>query len=242
MTDLIRIVVGFDRRAPVLYDVATHSIQRRASRPVSFIPLNLGLLEKSGLMTRDISENQSTEFAFSRFLAPYLAGYEGWVIFMDNDVIALDDIAKLYDLRDDRYAVMCVQHEHNPNISTKFLGEKQTVYEKKNWSSVMLMNAAKCRALTPEYVNSASGLELHRFHWLESDDQIGALPPEWNNLVGISEGALEDQKLLHYTDGGPYYSEFEDCKWAKVWTDERDHMLDTREVKLDARPAVAKAS
>ncbi len=233
----IRIVVGYDRRTPIIYYVLTHSITRRASQPVSFTPLSLDTLERSATMTRDVVENQSTEFAFSRFLAPYLVNYEGWVIFMDNDVVVLDDIVKLWELRDDRYAVMCVKHEHNPNISVKFLGEKQTVYPKKNWSSVMLMNAARCKALTPEYVNSASGLDLHRFNWLESEDEIGALPPEWNNLVGISGGKLEDQKLLHYTDGGPYFKDYQDCHWADVWTEERDHLLTTREVKLYARAA-----
>ena len=33
----------------------------------------------------------------------------------------------------------------------------------------MLMNCARCKALTPEYVNSATGLELHQFKWLGDD-------------------------------------------------------------------------
>ena len=78
-------------------------------------------------------------------------------------------------LRDDRYAVMCVKHDHNPTEDVKFLGEKQTRYQKKNWSSVMLFNCAQCKALTPDYVNTASGLELHQFKWLTSDEEIGAL-------------------------------------------------------------------
>ena len=31
----------------------------------------------------------------------------------------------------------------------------------------MLMNCRKCTTLTPDYVNKASGLELHQFKWLE---------------------------------------------------------------------------
>ena len=239
MIEPIRVYIGYDRRVPIVYHVTSHSIMRHASRPISITPLSLDPLGRSKLMTRPIVQNQSTEFAFSRFLAPYLAGYKGWIIFMDNDMVVLDDIANLYDLRDDRYAVMCVKHDHVPTISEKFLGEKQTTYEKKNWSSVMLMNAERCKALTPEYVNSASGLELHRFHWLESDDEIGALPPEWNNLVGISDGALEDQKLLHYTDGGPYYDAYKDCKWAHVWENEQKHLLTTIEESLSGEAVVA---
>jgi hypothetical protein len=221
----IRIFVGHDRRTPIVYHVACHSILTRASTPVSFTPLAMNALKTAGLMRRPLLSNQSTEFSFSRFLTPYLAGYRGWAIFMDNDVVVLEDIAKLWALRDDRYAVMCVKHDHRPANEIKFLGEVQTTYEKKNWSSVMLMNCARCAALTPDYVNTASGLALHRFHWLGDDSLIGELPPEWNHLVGYSEGRREDQKLLHFTDGGPYYDAYKDCKWADAWVAERDDML-----------------
>ena len=92
-------------------------------------------------------------------------------MFMDCDMLVLEDIAKLWALRDEKYAVMCVKHDHVPKEKTKFLGAQQTKYEKKNWSSVMLFNCAKCTALTPGYVNSASGLDLHRFNWLHQLDR-----------------------------------------------------------------------
>jgi hypothetical protein len=94
---------------------------------------------------------------------------------------------KLWDLRDERYAVQVVKHQHVPTETTKFLGAVQTKYEKKNWSSLMLMNCGKCKALTPEYVNTASGLELHQFKWLGDDSLIGALPAQWNHLVGYDD-------------------------------------------------------
>jgi hypothetical protein len=229
---VLDIYIGHDRRAPILSSVAQHSIIRRTSSPVRVTLLAANVLANAGIFEREATENQSTEFAISRFLVPYLAGFEGWALFMDNDMIVLDDIADLFKLRDDKYAVMCVKHDHVPEIKTKFLGEKQTVYPKKNWSSVMLMNCSKCRALTPEYVGKASGLELHRFQWLESEDLIGELPYTWNHLVETSPGELADQKLLHYTDGGPYYKDYQDCKWAEVWVQERDALLQTREMSL----------
>jgi hypothetical protein len=228
----IRIFIGFDRRAPILYHVACHSILSRASAPVSFTPLHLPTLQKAGLFDRPLLENQSTEFALSRFLTPYLAGFEGWAIFMDNDIIARADIAELWALRDDSYAIRCVKHEHVPGNQKKFLGEQQTTYPKKNWSSVMLMNCARCTALTPDYVSTATGLDLHRFNWLGDDSLIGDLPPEWNHLVETSAGDLEDQKMLHYTDGGPYYEAYRDCQWAEEWTGEQARMMQTREVSL----------
>lgn len=171
---MIRIFIGYDPREAVAYHVLSHSIHARATAPVSIAPLKLG--ELTEVFWREPVSLQSTEFSFSRFLTPYLCDFEGWAIFMDCDMLVLDDIAKLWALRDDRYAVMCVKHNHVPKEERKFLGAVQTKYEKKNWSSVMLMNCAKCTALTPDFVNSASGLELHRFQWLESDDLIGEVP------------------------------------------------------------------
>ena len=111
-----------------------------------------------------------------------------------------------------------VKHHHVPEETTKFLGNPQSKYEKKNWSSVMLFNNTKCRALTPQYVNTATGLELHRFQWLGDDDLIGDIPHRWNHLVGYDETvAVGDVSNLHYTIGGPYFNEYKDTDYAKEW-------------------------
>ncbi len=227
---MIRVFIGYDRREAVGLHVLHHSIIRRASAPVAVTPIALDHLNRT--FRRDLDPLQSTEFAFSRFLTPWLAGYEGWAIFMDCDCVCLADIAELWALRDDRYAVMCVKHDHRPEGTRKFLGAAQTQYEKKNWSSVMLMNAARCRALSPAYVAGASGLDLHRFRWLGDDGLIGALPDRWNHLVGYSDGPLEAQAILHYTEGAPYFAAYSDAKWADVWRQERDAMLAVAEVAL----------
>ena len=100
-------------------------------------------------------------------------------------MLMLDDIANLWELRDERYAVQVVKHDHVPKEDIEVPGRsRRRKYEKKNWSSVMLFNSARCTALTPEYVNTASGLELHQFKWLGDDALIGELPPRWNHLVG----------------------------------------------------------
>lgn len=97
-------------------------------------------------------------------------------------MLCTGDISELWGKRDSQYAVRVVKHDYQAS-GTKFLGQPQTPYAKKNWSSVMLFNNDKCKALTPDYVNTASGLELHQFKWLASDDQIGELPERWNQLV-----------------------------------------------------------
>lgn len=221
---MINVYIGFDPREAVAFSVLAGSIHARASEPVSIAPLMLSQLK--GTLTRERHPLQSTDFSFSRFLVPYLSGYSGWSVFMDCDMLMLDDIARLWALREDRYAVMVVKHNHVPVETIKFLGEPQTKYDKKNWSSVMLFNNARCRALTPEYVNSASGLELHQFKWLEGDECIGALPERWNHLVGYST-PRRDAALVHYTVGGPYFEKYHDCEYAEEWRQEREWMLRT---------------
>ena len=147
-------------------------------------------------------------------------------MFMDCDMLVLDDIADLWVLRNERFAVQVVQHDHRPEDTTKFLDQPQTTYEKKNWSSVMLMNCARCAALTPEYVNTASGLDLHRFRWLGDDGLIGELPQRWNHLVDYDPPlAAEVISNLHFTNGGPWFDEYADCVYADLWFAERDRMI-----------------
>ncbi len=221
---MIRIFIGYDPREAVAFHVLSHSIHARASEAVSIAPVALS--ELKGVFTREKESLQSTDFSFSRFLVPYLCDYQGWAVFMDCDMLVTADIAELWALRDDHYAVMCVKHNHVPKEERKFLGAVQTKYEKKNWSSVMLMNCAKCTALTPEFVNTASGLELHRFQWLDSDDQIGEIPHGWNHLVDYDpELPVDEISNLHYTIGGPYFPAHDTCGYAAEWFREKERML-----------------
>jgi hypothetical protein len=219
---VIPVFIGYDPREAIAFSVLAYSIHARSSQPVVVAPLMLSQL--GGVLTRPRHPLQSTDFSFSRFLVPYLSGYQGWSVFMDCDMLMRDDIAKLWSLRDERYAVQVVKHDHRPVEKTKFLGEKQTSYEKKNWSSVMLFNNARCPRLTPDYVNSASGLELHQFKWLDDERLVGGLPARWNHLVDYDPPSAE-VSLAHFTIGGPYFAEFAGCAFADEWRAERDAML-----------------
>ena len=230
----IRVFIGFDGRERVAFSVLAHSIQKRSSVPVSITPVMLSQL--AGAYRRPRDPLQSTEFSFSRFLTPYLCGYQGWAIFMDCDMLMLDDVSRLWRLRDERYAVQVVKHTHVPKEAKKFLGAVQTRYDKKNWSSVMLMNCGRCDALTPDYVNRASGLELHQFKWLDNDELIGEIPSRWNHLVGY-DAPRADAALVHYTIGGPYFKEYEGCEYSREWWQEHDDML-----RVEQRVKAAAAS
>jgi lipopolysaccharide biosynthesis glycosyltransferase len=221
MSKNIRVFIGYDSNMPVAFSVLSHSIHVRASLPVSIMPIMLSQLQ--GVFARERDPLQSTEFSFTRFLTPYLCNFEGWSIFMDNDILVLDDIAKLWALRDERYAVQVVKHIHVPKEDIKFLDQPQTKYEKKNWSSVILFNNARCKVLTPEFINTTTGLMLHQFKWLADESLIGELPHKWNHLVDYDPPNPE-VSLVHYTLGGPFYNEFMECEYAEEWFAEREQM------------------
>ena len=219
---MINIFIGYDEGEKIAYSVLSESIRQHSSEPVSITPLDLSTTRN--IFTRKKQPNQSTEFAFSRFLMPYLSNYEGWSIFMDCDMLLRTDINNLWKLKDDDYAVMCCKHDYEPNQNAKFRGAKNEPFPKKNWSSMMMMNNAKCKALTPEFVNTATGLELHQFRWLESEDLIGSLPLTWNWLVSEYDYNVKADNV-HFTLGGPYFKGYEKSDYANEWYRVYDELI-----------------
>jgi hypothetical protein len=77
----------------------------------------------------------------------------------------------------------------------------------------------KNKILTPELISdtNTTGKYLHRFSWLD-DSEIGTLSHEWNWLVGwYKEPEDGSPKLLHYTEGGPWFERYKDCEFADKW-------------------------
>ena len=210
---MIPIFIGYDSKVKIAYHVLAESILRNSSTPVTISPIYLGNLKN--IYTRKQDSLASTEFSFSRFLVPYLMNYNGWAIFMDSDMVMLSDITELWNLRNEKYALQVCKHDYTPNSKNKFLGNNQTIYAKKNWSSLMLMDCSKCKTLTPEYVNTKSGLELHQFKWLD-EDLIGSIPLEWNWLAG-EYPYKKDVHNIHFTEGGPYFKDYKNTEYANEW-------------------------
>ena len=212
---MIPIFIGYDSKVKIAYHVLSESILRNSSTPVTISPINLNNLKN--IYTRKQDPLASTEFSFSRFLVPHLMNYNGWAIFMDSDMVMLSDITELWNLRNEKYAIQVCKHDYTPTSKNKFLGNNQTIYAKKNWSSLMLMDCSKCKTLTPEYVNTKSGLELHQFKWLD-ENLIGSIPLEWNWLVG-EYPYKKDVHNIHFTEGGPYFKDYKNTEYANEWFD-----------------------
>jgi len=215
----LRIFIGYDAVESVAYHTLCQSIIDSCNVPVSFTPIKRTMLP---MFTRPRDMKQSNEFSFSRFLTPYLAGYDGPALFMDLDMLLRANIRELFELYDERYAVMVCKHDYVPKNETKYLGAVQYRYSRKNWSSVMLFNCGHdhCRRLTPEYVNKAEPATLHRFWWTH-DDYVGELPLEWNWLVGEYD-YNPNAKNVHFTIGGPYFEEYANCDYSDEWVGAND--------------------
>lgn len=233
----LRIYLGWDPREDEAWQVAAHSILSRAKVPVSITPLKLARFQQHGLMRRPLeageyqttdvisAARQSTEFATSRFLVPFLA-HTGIALFMDCDVVCLADVGELAALFDPACAVQVVKHAglHEGSLAAalKMDGQEQQHYARKNWSSVVLWNCdhEAHRRLTLDGVNGCRGLDLHQFWWLR-DAEIGALPPEWNWLCGVQPKPAIP-KIAHFTLGGPWLPGWPGAAHDEIYLNERN--------------------
>ncbi len=223
----MKVFVGYDPREDIAYQVCKHSIIAK-SKDAEVYPLKQKELRDAGWYTRPTDKLASTEFTFTRFLVPELANFKGWAVFMDCDMILTTDIKELFDQADDKYAVMCVQHDYTPKEGMKMDGQKQTIYPRKNWSSVMLINCAhpSNARLTQDMVNDTelNGAYFHRFSWLK-DEEVGELDHTWNYLVGVYDD-IKKPKLIHYTEGGPWFENYRDCDFHAEWKTELFDMME----------------
>ena len=223
------VYIGYDRREPEATKVARYSLLQTSSMAFDIHELHELDLRARGLYDRPfrmegpqrIDERDgkpySTDFSFTRFLVPALQEYRGWALYCDSDFLFRADVAELFALTDEKFAVMCVKHDHRPSEKLKMDHQRQELYRRKNWSSMILYNCAHPAnaALTPHMVNHSAGGFLHAFSWL-ADDQIGAVPETWNWLEGWSAPDI-DPKIVHMTRGIPTMQGYEAIPYADEW-------------------------
>ena len=215
----MRVFIGYDSRENMAYRVAKESLLKHSSIPLEITPIVQNDLRYRGIYQREFDPLSSTEFSFTRFLTPYLAGYEGWAVFCDCDFLFRGDIAAITDYMDGAKAMLCVPHDYRPTETRKMDNQTQHIYPKKNHSSFMLLNCEhpQVKALTPEVVNTQTGMYLHQFKWL-TDDVIGALPIAFNYLEGwYTKDDCPNPIAVHFTRGGPWFNEWQNVEYAAEW-------------------------
>ena len=213
----MKVFIGWDYRDARAFSVARESLLHHCPK-ATIIPIVEQELRKKSIYWRpyrvsdgigegeingqryDLIDHKpfSTDFSFTRFAVPIMNDYKDeWVLFVDADVMFRDNVKNLFDLKDNAYSLMCVKHHHKPKEELKMWGVAQTLYTRKNWSSVMLMNTSRCREMTRYVLNTHPGISLHSLRWVPQEE-IGALPQEWNWLPGYSPEDI-DPSLVHYT-------------------------------------------
>jgi hypothetical protein len=181
----IRVFVGTDKTQMLAARVLEYSIKKYASMSVDFIPL----VDLPVPMPRDPKNRPRTGFSFSRFLIPSLCGYKGRAIYLDADMLVLNDIAKLWDIPMDGADILCAEQPTEKGRIRQY--------------SVMLLNCCNLLWKIDEIV---TGLDEGRSNYVElmhefclvSPEKIAAtLPCEWNSLEYYERGKT---CLIHYTD------------------------------------------
>ena len=222
-----QVFVGYDTREDIAYQVCEYSI-KRYNPGIKVVPLIQQELRQKKIYWREIDKLASTEFTFTRFLVPHLMNYKGWALFIDCDIVFLEDVKNLFSLADDKYAVMCVKHDFKPKPGLKMDGQVQTVYPRKNWSSVVLWNCThpSNEKISVDSVNNPNydGAFFHRFSWLK-DEEIGELPCDWNWLVGWYKNGDGTPRAIHYTEGGPWFKNYRSCEFNQQWKECLQEMM-----------------
>lgn len=223
----MRIYIGHDDREPMATRGAVRSLQRVAD--IQPEVLRVQKLQSQGLLTRtfdyrsgcdyDLVSNasQSTRFAISRFLVPIICQRQ-WALFVDSDVVFIRDPFEILSGIDDSKAVYVVKHDTGLFYDgEKMAGQRQEVYSRKGWSSVMLFNCKHPanERLSLRDINERPGRDLHAFYWL-ADDEIGELSPVWNWLVDM-QPPPENVGIAHFTLGGPFTPGWPGAPSDELW-------------------------
>lgn len=219
----MKIFVGWDSREDIAFKVCESTLLKHTSIPLEIKPIKQSEMRDRNLYWREHDPLSSTEFTFTRFLVPYLAGYDGWAVFMDCDFLWRGDVATVLDYCDNQKSVMVVKHNYNPPEKRKMDGAVQTQYPRKNWSSFMLINCGHPdvkKNLTLDTVNSATGLYLHRLQWTENK-HIGELPTAYNYLEGWhTKDDCPNPLAVHFTRGGPWFRDYMNVEYGDEWIKE----------------------
>ena len=222
MSKCLNIFVGFDQKEAVAYHTFVQSLIENSTIPLSITPL----AENNLYMYTEKHNDGTNKFTYSRFLIPYLMNFNGWAIFADGDMISTSDIKKLKEYFDPKYAVQVVKHNYKTKFKTKYFGQKNEDYPRKNWSSLIIWNCShpQNKNLSPSFISEKNGAFLHRFSWLK-DDEIGEINKEWNWLA-VEYPEKDNLNLIHYTLGTPCFKEYEKTSLSNFWYNSFRNLLD----------------
>ena len=173
-----------------------------------------------------------TDFTYSRFLVPWLCGFEGRAVFGDGcDQLCLGDVAELAAWDMQGKPLWVVKHPSPRHVPRHDRA--------RSWTSLMLMDCAKLTGWGVDYVARQPDDQLMRLRIL-ADAEIGELPPAWNHIpqpdkidvtmprTGVSQfadGLIDPEppewvKVMHWSqlsdpNGGGWIDRSRSTVWAE---------------------------
>lgn len=247
------IFIGYDEREHETFQVAKHTLLKHSTVPLRIHKLHHRDLRNAGLFDRPwtITESGqyvdqrdgkpfSTQFSHTRFLLPELwrnipdADKSPLVMFVDCDFLYLEDIGEMFKKietnrikNNNKAPIYCVQHNYKPVSQIKMDNLEQSSYNMKLWSAMMIFNmdSKDNEHLIPEVVNNESGRYLHNFGWVTDLKTIEPIDEKWHFVPNHSEKNTGHIGAIHYTEGGPWFKNYRNCRYAQPWWESYNEYL-----------------
>ena len=182
----VRVYVGSLQDQMLSVAVLDYSIRRHASMSVQLYPLWQAPLAIP--TPRDPEKRPRTPFSFQRFLIPELAGYRGHAIYLDSDMLVLQDIRGLWTqtFSDADLLAACSKPgstDRRPQFSVMLMD-----CEALRWDIRKIVEALDTGTLTYEQL---------MFEMAIAKRARADISHHWNSLERFEPGRTA---LLHYTE------------------------------------------
>lgn len=208
------IYIGWTADNAIAAEVCKHSILRRASQGINIVFLKQE--DVADICQKIPNENQSPHL-YTRFLLPYLQGYQGTAIYIDSSLIVLDDICKLFTTVDLNTALARVDVSAEINSSYDYSEID---------SMLMVINCAHPfnSVLNAEFINFTNLDNLLKFRWLPNDVIVN-LAQSWNCLVDNYNEKISGRPLaLNFFQNSEKNTNQDSRRYYSVWLREQIEM------------------
>ena len=209
----VKIFIGCDPSQQLASRVLQHSIMRNTATSVQFANIDNTIMPKY----HGAIHAPATSFSFARFAIPSLTSYQGRAIYLDADMLVLNDIEDLWSLPMGE-AKLLLQAE--PSVEELKLQSKPTVQ-----NAVLLMDCSRLD-WNPKHIIADLGVKYDRsqlmsFGFMKEKDLLRAVPTKWNALDWYDENTC----LLHYTRVETQPWVYPKHKYGTPWMAELQLML-----------------
>lgn len=211
----IKIYIGTEPNQWLPTEVLRWSIKSRTQAPVEFHELKH--------ISLNLKNRMYTGFSFYRFAIPEATHYQGRAIYLDADIVVLDDIKNLFDL----------DMKQKGALARKLHSEQ----ENGRYTSVMLLDTEKLKHWKlndwVEKINANPQLYDETL-WVTSKglnaQDFGDLPDEWNHL----DQADAKTKIIHYTNVPMQPWKRSGHPYGSIFLKELKAAIENDEIPLDA--------